>query len=229
MCGRYNIIDDPAVHELCRAVGIDVDHWPVRYNDDIRPTDLISIIREDENGRRIDNAVWWLLLMEQSEDWKPNTRYASFNTRSDKLNNPKSIGYKPFRETRCLIPASGFIEGLEGTKNYFLLQGAETAIAFGGLYKEWVHRKTGEIKYSASIITLPPHPKLKGIHEKSFPLMVNIEDQSMVNLWLSPVHKDVTVFEQLMTPNLVTGLNVTPIDRPSKRNPVGETFLIGGD
>jgi len=23
MCGRYNVIDDPAVHELCRQVGID--------------------------------------------------------------------------------------------------------------------------------------------------------------------------------------------------------------
>ena len=58
MCGRYNVIDDPAVHELCRQVGIDTTNWPLRFSDDIVPTSVISIIREDEQSRRIDDAIW---------------------------------------------------------------------------------------------------------------------------------------------------------------------------
>jgi hypothetical protein len=37
-----------------------------------------------------------------------------------------------------------------------MIELADQAIAFGGLYKESVNRNTGEIVYSASIITLPP-------------------------------------------------------------------------
>ncbi len=229
MCGRFNVVDDPTVHELCRQLGIDITNWPVRYNADIVPTTTISIIRDDGQSRRIDDAIWWLLLERTETGWKTNGRYATFNTRYDKLNSPRSVGYKPFRESRCIIPASGFVEGLEGTKSYYLLEGADQAIAFGGLYKTWVHEATGEMVHSASIITLPPHPKFKGIHEKAFPMMLDVADTETTDLWLSPEHKDVQMFDELLKPKLVAQLQATPIDRPSKRNPTGEVFAIAAD
>ncbi len=229
MCGRYNVIDDPAVHELCRQVGIDTTNWPLRFSDDIVPTSVISIIREDEQSRRIDDAIWWLLLERTDTGWKPNSRYATFNTRYDKLNSPRSVGYTPYRQSRCIIPASGFVEGLEGTKSYYLLEAANEAIAFGGLYRTWVHEATGEMVHSASIITLPPHPKFKGIHEKAFPMMLGVSNQELVEQWLSPRMQDVSVFDELLKPNLVAPLKATPIDRPSKKNPIGEVFAIAAD
>lgn len=229
MCGRYNVIDDPAVHELCRQVGIDTTNWPLRFNDDIVPTSVISIIREDEQSRRIDDAIWWLLLERTDTGWKPNSRYATFNTRYDKLNSPRSVGYEPYRQSRCIIPASGFVEGLEGAKSYYLLEAANEAIAFGGLYRTWVNEATGEMVHSASIITLPPHPKFKGIHEKAFPMMLDVGNQEVVNQWLSPRMQDVSVFDELLKPNLVASLRATPIDKPSKKNPIGDVFTIAAD
>jgi putative SOS response-associated peptidase YedK len=212
-----------------RHLGIDTTNWPIRYAADIVPTTTISIIRDAGHMRRVDDAIWWLLLEPTETGWKPNTRYATFNTRYDKLNSPKAAGYIPFRESRCIIPASGFVEGLEGTKSYHLLEGADRAIAFGGLYKSWIHVRSGEVALSASIITLPPHPKFKGIHEKAFPMMLDVNDKTKTDMWLSPEQKNVEVFDELLMPNLVTQLRATPIDRPSKRNPTGESFAIAAD
>ncbi len=84
---------------------------------------------------------------------------------------------KPFRTSRCIIPASGFVEGLGDKKTYFHIRPAESAIAFGGVYREWLNKVTGELVYSASIITLPPHQKLQAIHPKSLPLMLPWQDR----------------------------------------------------
>ncbi len=51
---------------------------------------------------------------------------------------------------------------------------AETGgLILGGLYREWMHQTTGEVKISCSVITLPPHDKLKlklkHIHSKAMP------------------------------------------------------------
>lgn len=228
MCGRFNVSDDPLVHELCRQLGMDTSRWQIRFSEDIAPAARISIIREDEEGRRIDDAVWWLLLERDDGGWKPNHRYATFNTRYDKLNRKGAVGYQPYRKARCIIPASGFVEGLEGTKTYHQLDGV-TAIAFGGLYRTWIHQDTGELVHSASIITLPPHPKFKGIHEKAFPMMLNVEDQDTIGRWLDPGYDQVEAFGEMLTPKLVTALRAVPIDRPSKRNPAGEIFTIESD
>ncbi|MFQ5470139.1 MAG: SOS response-associated peptidase family protein [Gammaproteobacteria bacterium] len=229
MCGRFNIVDSPAVHELCHLLDIDINNWPIRFSDDITPTNLISIIREESGQRRIDNAIWWLLLEYTETGWSPNSRYATFNTRHDKLNNPRSVGYKAYRESRCIIPASCFVEGLKGTKKYFLLEPVDHSLAFGGLYRTWLDEKTGELAYSASIITLPPHPKLKGIHDKSSPLILDINNHKLVNNWLSGEIQTISLFDPILIPKLKTKLKVTPIDRPSKKNPIGETFMIDAD
>lgn len=50
---------------------------------------------------------------------------------------------------------------------------AETGgLLLGGLCREWHHRTTGEVKLSCSVITLPPHDKLKHIHSKEMPLIL---------------------------------------------------------
>ena len=88
-----------------------------------------------------------------------NSRYATFNTRYDKLNSPRLVGYTPYRQSRCIIPASGFVEGLEGTKSYYLLEAANEAIAFGGLYRIWVHEATGEMGKRSTNLTLPKNQR----------------------------------------------------------------------
>ncbi|WP_336512788.1 MULTISPECIES: hypothetical protein [Shewanella] len=62
-----------------------------------KPTDEIYIVRETLGVRRLQQANWWLLQDMTYDSFTPS-RFTSFNTRYDKLNQPGSAGYQPFRE-----------------------------------------------------------------------------------------------------------------------------------
>ena len=131
MCGRFNLIDSPEVQKLCKTLGIDLPENATQS--DIAPGGQIKIIHSSDGARRMSDAIWWLLL--DGKTLKPNYRYASFNSRFEKLFIENSISYKPFRESRCIIPCSAFIEGLGDKKTYHKVELENSAIAFGGLYK----------------------------------------------------------------------------------------------
>ena len=225
MCGRMNVNDDPYVQDLMKMIGL--PEKIINISQDVAPGDKVSIIHQTQSVRVISDAIWWLLL--DKKTLKPNYRYTSFNSRYDKLNAPCSISYKPYRESRCIVPASGFVEGLGDKKTYFQIEPVERSIAFGGLYKEWLNDQTGELVYSASIITLPAHSKLKHIHPKSMPLMLPYDDQQLIDMWLDPDFKQVETFQDILKPTLNVAQRVTPIDRPSKRFAIGDSFIIEAD
>lgn len=223
MCGRFNLIDSPQIQWLCESLGISLHGR--HSSQDIAPGSTIAIVHESGGERRVSDAVWWLFL--DQETLKPNYKYASFNSRSDKLNNKRGISYKPFRESRCIIPASAFVEGLGDKKTYHMIELEDSAIAFGGLYKEHLNRDTGEIVYSASIITLPPlSPQWDEIHPKSMPLMLDFENTGIIDKWLDPDFHDVEEFEPLLEPRVIKPMKVTRIGKPSKWDPLEESFLI---
>jgi putative SOS response-associated peptidase YedK len=227
MCGRFNLIDSPEVQRLCELLGVPLPASHLRA--DIAPGATIAIIHSEQgpeaNERRLSEAVWWLLL--DPTTGKPNTRYASFNSRSDKLNVPRAAAYAAFRETRCLIPASAFVEGLGDRKTYHKIELESSAIAFGGVYRRYVNKQTGETVLGASIITLPPLlPQWQNIHPKSLPLMIDYEDTQLVDKWLDPSFDCVEEFAPLLEPRLQKTMKVTRIDKPSKWNPIEDAFLI---
>ena len=223
MCGRFNLIDSPEVQWLCETLGVELqgDH----ASRDIAPGGKIAIIHERAGQRVVSSATWWLFL--DNESLKPNYKYASFNSRSDKLSNKRAIAYTPFRETRCLIPASAFVEGLGDKKTYHKIELEDSAIAFGGLFKAYLNKDSGELVYSASIITLPPLAgQWSAIHPKSLPLMLDFEDEELVNNWLDANNQDVEQFQGLLEPSILKPMKVTKIDKPSRWNPIEESFMI---
>ena len=223
MCGRFNLIDSPEVQWLCETLGVELqgDH----ASRDIAPGGKIAIIHERAGQRVVSSAIWWLFL--DKESLKPNYKYASFNSRSDKLSNKRAIAYTPFRETRCLIPASAFVEGLGDKKTYHKIELEDSAIAFGGLFKEYLNKDSGELVYSASIITLPPLAgQWSEIHPKSLPLMLDFEDEELVSKWLDANNQDVEQFQGLLEPSILKPMKVTKIDKPSRWNPIEESFMI---
>ena len=223
MCGRFNLIDSPEIQWLCETLGISL--FPTHASRDIAPGGTISFIHNVGGERRVSEAIWWLFL--DHETLKPNYKYASFNSRSDKLSSKRAIAYTPYRESRCIIPASAFVEGLGDKKTYHKIELENSAIAFGGLYKEHLNRETGELVYSASIITLPPLlPQWNEIHPKSMPLMLDFEDAELVEKWLDTSFQDVEEFESLLEPRVQKPMRVTRIDRPSKWNPIEDSFMI---
>ena len=226
MCGYLgNVIDSPLTQALMLILGVDFGEYPLRDNPGSGPAASIDIVLERDGRRIIVPAVWWLLL-NPSEGLKPS-RYTSFNTRSDKLNVAGSAGAKPFRTSRCVIPATYIIEGEgpKGARRYHRIEPTTTAFAMGGLYKEWVHPDTGQQVFSCSVITLAPHPRLMDIHSKSTPLFLP-NDPRVIERWLSPDITDISEFSPLLQPFLPETVRCVPIDRPGSQKQVGEEIRL---
>ena len=223
MCGRFNVIDSPEVKDLCENLGVPLDTISTQL--DIAPGGKINIIHGGASARQISEATWWLLL--ENRNLTPNYRYASFNSRFEKLFIENSLSYKPFRESRCIIPCSAFIEGLGDKKTYHKVELENSAIAFGGLYKEYLNQITGEIVHSASIITLLPSSyQWDEIHPKSMPLMIDFSDNRSVAQWLDSSFTSVSELRALLSSAGKRPMRVTPIGRPSQWNVIGDSFSI---
>lgn len=231
MCGRLNVIDDGGVTRLCQQLRIPLWPNPKLQRRFVRATEPLAIIRQQGDERTLQEAVWWLLLQANDTGFKPS-KYTSFNTRYDKLMTMGSAGYEPFRTGRCIIPAKGFGESEFINKkplhyhDFSALPGE--AIAFGGLYRVWVNRNTGERQLSCSIITIPPHPKLQQYHSKSMPLILP-QEQELLDLWLDPNMTDPNIFVDLLQPHLPQELLVQQINKPSEYQALSEPRLINAD
>lgn len=231
MCGRLNVTDDPLVRTLCDSLNINLWADEPIFKRYIGAAQKVSIVRGTEQGRVLNNATWWLLLEPTENSFKPS-KYTSFNTRYDKLDVPRSAGFSAFRKSRCIIPARGFGESEFKNKKRLHchdMQPIDSAIAFGGLCREWVHHSTGERVLSCSVITLPPNPKLANIHSKSIPLMLP-QDKALIDAWLDPHFHDTTQFATLLQPALRHTLSVQQIEKPSGyEQPIGAPFIIEKD
>jgi putative SOS response-associated peptidase YedK len=233
MCGRLNVSDDPFVRSLLKELGVTSSSNLITAPF-IGAAQQVSIVKQNAETRELVNATWWLLLEYSSQPqqlfdvgigcYKPNSKYATFNTRYDKLNTERSVGYLPFRQSRCIIPASGFGETMAG--HYHDLIAQTHAVAFGGLYKEYIHNETGEYAVGCSIITVPAHPRLEHIHKKASPLMLKTKEFEQ---WLDPQQTSVEAFQSWLVPRLHDDFLIQPIDKPSLRNPIGESFLVYRD
>ena len=224
MCGRYNVIDSPQIQRLCEILGIELHQ--LRLSPDISPASVISIVRQTLQGRLVSDAVWWLML--DPDTGKP-TKYTSFNSRADKLHVPRSLAYRPYRQSRCIIPASAFVEGLGDGKTYHKIELEDQAIAFGGLYREYINPATGERHIGASIITLGPLAPWSDVHPDSMPLMLPSDNPEVLSAWLDPQVTDVNQFEPLLSPQVGSTQLITPIDRPSKWRPIGDCRKLAQD
>jgi putative SOS response-associated peptidase YedK len=230
MCGRFNATFDSGVKKVYTNLKIHkVIDKPVdsRF---IRAADTLSIVRNVGDQRRVENAMWWLLLEETENGFKPS-KYTSFNTRYDKLNIPHSAGYTAYRESRCAIVAKGFGETQFVNKkpvHYHDMVAEHGGLVFGGLCREWHHQRTGKKKLSCSVITLPPHEKLKHIHSKAMPLILP-QSPELIDDWLNPALDNVAQFDGLLTPHIPQNIIAQQIDKPSSFNPIGGNLIIPKD
>lgn len=223
MCGRFNVTDNLAVRKMMADLGVPLyEQDKLRFSPDVSPGSTISIVRQIAGKVVVSDAIWWLML--DPATLKPNPKYASFNSRSDKLHTPRALAYRPYRESRCIVPATAFIEGLGDGKTYHKIEFVNAAIAFGGVYREWVNQGTGETVLSASIITCPPIPQWEHIHPKSVPLILH-EYQPGRRSWLDPAITDVVQFEPLLSQGMPYHHLITPIGKVSQWNEIGPGLL----
>jgi putative SOS response-associated peptidase YedK len=230
MCGRFNATFDGGVKKLYTSLKINkVINKPIdsRF---VKATDTVSIIRNIGEQRQVENAVWWLLLDQTESGFKPS-KFTSFNTRYDKLNIPRSAGYQAYRSSRCIIAVKGFGETEFVNKkpvHYYDMEAESGGLILGGLCREWQHQTTGEVKLSCSVITLPPHEKLKHIHSKAMPLILP-QESSLVDRWLDPSYREIGRFEPLLQPIIPQDLIAQKIDKPMTHQAISEPLVIYQD
>ena len=216
MCTNFVLIKTDGTAELGARLAVDADEFI--YGRNFRPGSKISIVTGGVADRQVRRATWWLYLQQTDAGLKPHRNYFSVNTNYRKL--PKKSEY---RKARCIVPATAFVESQDGKRPHLLTPSDGSAIAFGGLYKEWTDKVTGEIVWSASIITLPGHPALADIHRKSTPLWL---PEDCYDDWLSPDVTDTDSFAALLEPSLQHDLTATPVDKAGTKQPVGDSFTV---
>lgn len=229
MCGAFDTINNPFTNSITEALGVpEVESRGIRT-----PASMIQIITEDENDRYLEDAKWWLLL---NADGKPNYKYATFNSRYDKLYT-SSLTKGAFKTSRCLIPASGFIEGQSDgqsdgqsngkNKHYHYITSERGAVALAGIYKQY--QLGDELLTTASVITCPGNPKFDRIHRKSIPLMLDPDDEDLIDSWLDPNMTDSESFRHLLTNKINLNLVAVPTVGARNLEPRGEQILIEAD
>ena len=216
MCTNFVLIKKNGVAALAERLAVNGDLFV--FGDNMKPGSPISIIFSQKGERQVRTATWWLYLKQSETGLKPDARYFSVNT------NHAKLGKKPeYRKSRCIIPATAFVESQDGKRPHLLEPADGSAIAFGGLYKQWKDRVSGEVVWSASIITLPGHKALENIHRKSTPLW--LPDDAFDD-WLDDGIVETGCFERLLVPALRTQLVATPVDKVVSKNSVGGNFLV---
>ncbi len=217
VCGAFETINNPFTNSITEALGVsEVETRGIRT-----PASTIQIVTEDRNDRYLEDAKWWLLF---GGDGKPNYKYATFNSRYDKLYS-SNLTKGPFKTSRCIIPASGIIEGQD--KKYHHITSERGALALGGIYKQYCFGE--DAITTASVITCPGNPKLEDIHRKSIPLMLDPDDEGLVDMWLDPTMTDSEAFRHLLTNKINFNLVATPTVGARNLEPRGEQIYIEAD
>ncbi len=111
-------------------------------------------------------------------------------------------------KNRCIIPSSGFFEFQTRGKDkipYFIYPRQHEVFSMAGLYDEWLHRQTGEIIYSFSIITTEANALMADIHnvKKRMPLILPMDDVSNFVKGQQPITSFTSLQETEMAAHLV--------------------------
>lgn len=180
MCGRYALT---LPHEaMTQVFGVAPDPTLAgrgpRYN--ICPTQEVEAILNDGDDRRVARLRWGFIPR-----WykAPNDGPLLINARAETIASKPAFG-PAVRETRCLIPASGFYEWRasagKGKEPYWITPAdGSDLIAWAGLWREWAGADGLRLS-TCAIVTVAANGPLTPIHHRA-PLVI---DEGDWGLWL---------------------------------------------
>lgn len=134
----------------------------------------------NQNTELIQHFQWGLI-----PNWAQDTTIQKYtlNAKIETLHQKPS--FKNLQNNRCLVIADGFFEWQwldeKGKKKqaYLITLPNCELFAFAGIWSEWLHKNTGEIIYSYSIITTEANEFMAKIHnsKKRMPIILNKENE----------------------------------------------------
>ena len=182
MCGRYYL--EISKENMSFVNNIDTFEYKTNYN--ISPQSIVPAIINNE----LVNTIWGYFPGWLKEQDNPRPL---FNSRYESLLEKKTFT-SAFRNSRCLIPLSGWYEWRTENKSrqpYFFYNKNNIQILTAGLF--W-KRSNGDIE--TSIITREAVPPLDTIHNRS-PLILNT---SQIQSWLSDKEVD-SIYDDIKNVN----------------------------
>ena len=193
MCGRFTLaVDTNQIQESFPWLEVPPGIEP-RYN--VAPMQPIAVVPNDGKDR-LDFFLWGLIPSWAKD---PNIGNRLINARAETLADKPSFR-AAFRRRRCLILADGFYEwrAEPGQKTkiptYIKMKNGDP-FAFAGLWEIW-HSPDGSKILSCTIITTPPNPMMKRIHNR----MPAIMPQDAYATWLNPEEEDPRQLMPLLQP-----------------------------
>lgn len=198
MCGRY--AQGQGIDDIVEQFQLDdslIDHsLPINWN--IAPTNEIYIVRnlavenKSLEKRVLDTCSWgmigpWIKDVGQARASQSH----AINARSESIHE-KPTFRSAFRNSRCLIPATGYYEwatalGKYRPKQPFYIHSADNkSLSMAGIWNIW-KSESGEEIHTASIITREAVGKLAAIHSR-MPVMMPIDRWEE---WLDIDNRDV--------------------------------------
>lgn len=163
MCGRYffdlssNELRSYYDHVVLNATG---KHIRVGFNE-IFPTNYIVTLGLNQDSRVVPGITQWGF-----QGFKP--AQLMINARSETVEEKKTFS-KPFRETRCVIPVSGFYEW-DSEKQKLLFTAENNDVFYlGGFYR--VHKTGAGFETESIIMTTKPNKSVAPIHDR-MPLII---------------------------------------------------------
>lgn len=190
MCGRYGLVvkDARELGDRFRAINT-LEGLSSRYNiapGQVNPVISASLPHSDpllrrEGVNRIEQMFWGLIPSWAKDD---SFKFKTINARAEGIEN-KPVYRKPFRMSRCLVPATGFYEWDKKQKSsqpyYFKLVNDEM-FGFAGLFDEWINPRDGREIMSYTIITTQANGVVGKVHPR-MPVILRREDEDE---WLNP-------------------------------------------
>lgn len=191
MCGRFALHAHPDVVTL--QFGLDAaPSFKPRYN--ICPGTDVLAIRADRHGRRAAVEHRWGLIPHWATD--PAIGHKLANARGESLEE-RAAFRDAFRESRCLVPASGYYEwtSVGGVKYPWYVRPLDAELfALAGLSAVW--RGAQGVVRSVALITSRPNALMARIHDR-MPLIIAAQHYSA---WLDPANSDPAQLKALVRP-----------------------------
>ncbi|WP_421761677.1 SOS response-associated peptidase [Devosia sp.] len=205
MCGRYAATLPPEM--MAELFGLlNAIDFPPRYN--ITPTQPIAVIWE-QGGRRTIQLVRWGFVPTWVKD--PREFTLLINARAETMADKPSFR-NAVRNSRCIVPASGYYEWMKGPDGkkqpYYITMADDSPMIFAGLYSQWAGPEGEEVD-TACIVTVEPNLEISSVYDR----MPAILQGETIELWLNTRDIDAKAATQLALPLPEGSLKYHPVSK----------------
>ncbi len=193
MCGRYGFSAKDAAAVAARfAIANTLSDYTPRYN--ISPGQMNPVVIKQSPNQLV--RMFWGLIPHFAKD--DSFKYKTINARAETVKDLPTFR-KPFRQQRCLVPATFFYEPdkshTPSIPYLFRLQ-EEELFAMAGLYDVWQDPTTGKELYSYTIITTAANALVGKVHPR-MPVILHKDDEET---WLNPDITEPKHLQPLLVP-----------------------------